>query len=116
MGDLGPFPAEQDAHHVEAEGLEIGCLFGQVLLCHEADGLLLAGRHGLEGGAVGGAAAEFHLDDDEGVGVTRDEVKLSPAGTVVALRDLVSLAREVAARQLLAEVAGGAVVQAPTPA
>ena len=116
MRDLGPLPAEQDADNVEAEGLEIGCPLGEVLLGHDTDGALFAGRYGFEGGPVGGAAAEFHLDNDEGVGVARDQVKLSPAGAVVALHDLVSLAREVAARQLLAEVAGEAVAQAPTPA
>ncbi len=116
MGDIGPLPVQQDAYHVEAEGIEIECLVGQVLFCHKADCPLFAWRYRFEGGSVGGAAAEFYLDDDEGVYVAEDQVEFTTAGAVVALHDLVPFADEVAAGDLLAEVAGGPVVQAPTPA
>jgi len=69
VGDLGPLPVEKDAYDIKAQGLEIGRLLGQVLFGHEADGALFTGRYGFQWGAVGGAAAEFHLDDHEGVGV-----------------------------------------------
>lgn len=48
-GNRGPLPVEKDAYNVEAEGLEIGCLLGQVLFGHEADGVLLARGYGLQG-------------------------------------------------------------------
>ena len=82
----------------------------------EADGVLFSGRYGLQGGAVGGAAAKLHLDDHECVFVARDQVELPAAGAVVALDDLVAFTGEVAARYLLAEISGVPVVRAPTPA
>ena len=75
VGYLGSSTADEDADHVEAQGLEFGGSLGQVLLGHEADGLLLAGGYGLQGGAVGGSAAELHLDEDEDVG---SQVKSNP--------------------------------------
>ena len=87
-----------------------------ILLGHEPDRLLLSGGYGVQGVAVGLAAAELHLDDHEGIGVTGDDVHLPAAGAVVALDDLVSLAGQVAARDLLPEPARGPVIQPPTPA
>ncbi len=116
MRDLGWSPADEDADHVEAQEVKIGGSLGQVLLGREADGVLFSGRYGLQGGAVGGAAAKLHLDDHECVFVARDQVELPAAGAVVALDDLVAFTGEVAARYLLAEISGGPVVRAPTPA
>lgn len=48
--------------------------------------------------------------------MARDQVQLAAAGAVAVLHNVVALAGEVAARQLLADIAGGPVVQALTPA
>ncbi len=98
MGDLGPPALKQDADHVEAQVVEIGVSLGEVLFGHEADCALFARRYGFQGGPVGGATTEFHLDYYEGVILARDQVQLAAPGAVVALDDLVALADQIAAR------------------
>ena len=106
----------EDAHHVEAHGVEVWLVFGEVLFGEGADSCLLAGRYGLERVAEARRAAELYLYEDEGLFFADDEVYFAAALPVVAFDEVIATPEEVAQREVLAPRAGRLVCQSPTPA
>jgi len=107
---------EEYPYHVEAHGVEIRLVFGQVLFGQGAYGGLLAGGNGVEGIPVALPAPQLDLHKDDGVPLTEDEIQLPEAGAVVALDELVAVLPEVAQREVFAPRASGTSAQGPTPA
>lgn len=116
MDDAGYISLEEDTDDVEAHGVEGWLLLGQVLFGQGADSALLARGDGLERVSVARSAAQFDLDEDQGVLVAQDQVQLAEAGAVVTLDERVASLGEVTQREVLAPGAGAAFAQGPTPA
>ncbi len=116
VDDSGCAFADEYPDHVEAYVVEVRLILGEVTFGQSADGGLLAGGDGLEGISEAYAAAQLDFDEDEGVLMAQDQVKLSVAGAVVSLDELVPPPRQVAQSELFAPRAGEPVVQPPTPA
>ena len=108
--------ADEYADDVEAHGIEVWLLLGQVSFCERADGGLLASGDRVEGATEARPPAQLHLGKDDSIAVAQYQVYLAEAGAVVALDELVALPGEVTQRELLAPGAGGAFVQVRTPA
>ena len=108
--------ADEYADDVEAHGIEVRLLFGQVSFCERADGGLLASGDRVERATEARSPAQFHLGKDDSIAVSQNQVYLAEAGAVVALDELVALPGEVTQRELLAPRAGGAFAQGRTPA
>ena len=106
----------EDAYDVEAHGIEVWLVFGEVLFGEGADSCLLAGRYGFERVAEARRTAELYLYEDEGLFFVDDEVYFAAALPVVAFDEVVSTPEEVAQREVLAPRAGRLVCQCPTPA
>ena len=102
--------------HVEAQGVEVGFSFGEVLFGQGADGGLFAWGDGLERVSEAQSAAELHFDNDEGMFPAQDQVQLPVTGTVVPFDELVSPPHQVLQRELLAPGAGETFAQGLTPA
>jgi hypothetical protein len=108
--------ADEYADDVEAHGIEVRLLLGQVTFCERAYGGLLAGGDRVEWATEAGSPAQLHLCENESVPVAQDQVQLAEAGAVVAIDELVALLRQVAQRELFAPRAGGTFAQGRTPA
>ncbi len=106
----------EDADYVEAQGVEVWLVVGEVLFREGADGCLLAGRYGFERVAEAHRAAELHLYEDEGFFIADDEVYFSAALSVVAFYERIAASVEVAQREVFAPRAGRPACQSPTPA
>lgn len=106
---------EEYADHVEAQRVEAWAPIEEVSLGQGADGGLFAGGDGFERMPEAYSPAQFHFDEDEGVSVAQDQVQLPVAGAIVALDELVALARQVAQRELFAPRAGEPGAQGSTP-
>ena len=107
--------AGEDSDHVEAQGVEVWLVEGEVLLGEAAEGLLFTRRYGFEGVAEAGRAAELHFDEDEGVFVANDQVDLSAACSVVALYEAIAPPGQVAQREVLPPRSGGLSLVSPPP-
>jgi hypothetical protein len=116
MDDPRCSPACEYPDDVEAHGVEVRLLLGQVLFCEGAYGGLLAGGDRLEWATEIGSPAQLDLCENQSVPVAQDQVQLAEAGAVVALEELVALLREVTQRELLAPRACGTFAQGRTPA
>jgi hypothetical protein len=88
--------ADEDPDHVEAQGVEIRVSVGEVLHGEGADVTLFASSYSFERVSEAGPAAQFHLDEDEGVVFAYDQVDLPVARPVVAVDEGVSPAGQVA--------------------
>lgn len=106
----------EDAYHVEAQGVEVWLVFGQVLFGEGADSGLLAGRYGFERVSEVCRAAELYLYEDEDLFVADDEVYFAATLPVVAFDQLKTALEEVAEREILAPRSGSLACQSPTPA
>jgi hypothetical protein len=106
----------EDAYHVEAQGVEVWLVFGQVLFGEGADGGLLAGRYGFERVAEVCRAAELYLYEDEYLFVADYEIYFAATLPVVAFDQLKTALEEVAEREILAPRSGSLACQSPTPA
>jgi hypothetical protein len=106
----------EDAYHVEAQGVEVWLVFGEVLFREGADGGLLAGRYGFERVAVACRAAELYLYEDGGLFLTNDEVYFAATLPVVAFDESIAAPEEVVQRKVFAPRSGSLACQAPTPA
>jgi hypothetical protein len=60
--------ADEYADDVEAHGIEVRVLLGQVSLCERADGGLLASGDRVERATEARSPAQFHLGKDDGLG------------------------------------------------
>jgi hypothetical protein len=108
--------ADEYADDVEAHGIEVWLLLGQVSFCERADGGLLASGDRIERATEARPPAQLHLGKDDSIAVAQYQVYLAEAGAVVAFDELVALLGEVTQRELLAPRAGGTFVQRRTPA
>jgi len=68
VDEAGCALAREYADDVEAHGIEVRLLLGQVLLCEGANGGLLAGGDRVERATEAGPPAQLHLCENEGVG------------------------------------------------
>jgi hypothetical protein len=107
---------DEYADDVEAHGIEVRLLLGQVTFCERANGGLLASGNRVERATEARPPAQLDLGKDDRVPVAQDQVQLAEAGAVVALDELVAPLRQVAQSELLAPRAGGMFAQGPTPA
>ena len=108
--------ADEYADDVEAHGIEVRLLLGQVSFCERADGGLLASGDRVERATEARPPAQLHLGKDDSISVAQYQVYLAEAGAVVALDELVALLRQVAKSELFAPRAGGTIAQGLTPA
>ena len=106
----------EDAYDVEAHGVEVWLVFGEVLFGERAEGGLLAGGYGFKWFAEARRAAELHLYEDEDFIVADYEVYLAATLPVVAFDEPVTAPGKVAQREVLAPRAGRLACQPPTPA
>jgi hypothetical protein len=106
----------EDTDHVEAQGVEVWLVVGDVLFREGAYGSLLTGRYRFERVTEARRAAELHLYEDEAFVVADDEVYFAAALPVVAFDEPVAAPGEVAQREVLAPRAGRLACQSPTPA
>ena len=88
--------AGEDADCVEAQGVEGWVAVGDVVCGEGADGISFACGYCLKGIPEAGSAAQFDLDEDEGVVFADDQVDLPVARPVVAFDEGVSPAGKVA--------------------
>ena len=83
--------ADEYADDVEAHGIEVRLLLGQVSLCERADGGLLASGDGVERATEAGPPAQLHLGKDDGIAVAQYQVYLPAPRPVVALDERVAV-------------------------
>ena len=69
MDEAGCALAHEYADHVEAHGIEVRLLLGQVLLCEGANGGLLAGGDRVERATEAGPPAQLDLCENESIPV-----------------------------------------------
>lgn len=104
VGHAGGFTREEFyTDDVEAKGAGPEAF---ILEVHPGQGAQLPplpGGHGLERVAESGAAAQLHLDEDDGDLVGQDQVYLPEAGAVVALEEGVAALLEVPQGEVLAQ-------------
>jgi len=101
--------AGEDSDHVEAQGVVVWLVVGEVLLGEAAEGLLFTLGYGFEGVAEAGRAAELHFYEDEGVFVAYDQVDLSAARPVIAFDEPVAAPSQIAQRDIFPPRPGGLV-------
>jgi hypothetical protein len=108
--------ADEYADDVEAHGIEVRLVPGQVLFCEAADGGSFTGGDRVERATEARPPAQLHFGKDDRVPVAQDQVQLAEAGAVVALDELVAFLGEVMQREVFAPRAGGTIAQGRTPA
>ena len=106
----------EDAHHVEAQDVEVWLVVGEVLFNERTDGCLLARRYGFERVPEARRAAKLYLYEDEGLVLADDKVYFAAALRVVTFDEPVAAPEEVAQREVLAPRSGSLACQSPTPA
>jgi len=116
VANAQPVISDEDADHVEPQGIETRVAVGEVLHGELAEGGLFAVRDGFEWVAVSGSAAQFYFDEDEGVFFADDQVDLPAPRPVVALDEVVATPGQVAQREVLVPRPGGPYCSGATPA
>jgi len=76
VDDPGRAADDEYADHVEAQRVEAWSSIDEVLSSQGADGGLFAGGDGFEWMPEAGSPAQFHFDEDEGVGTGVEKLGL----------------------------------------
>ena len=108
--------ADEDSDHVEAQDVEIWGAVGEVLYGEGAKSSLFAEGYRFERVAEAGSAAQFYLDEDDGVVFAYDQVDLPVTRPVVAFDESVAAAGQVTQREVLTPRTRGLFCQSLTPA
>jgi hypothetical protein len=116
VGEARSALEDEYADDVEAHGIEVRLLLGQVSFCERADGGLLARGDRVEWATEARPPAQLHLGKDDSIAVAQYQVYLAEAGAIVAVDELVAFLGEVTQCELLAPRTGGTFAQGRTPA